>query len=179
MKLIPILFVVFMTNLANANSLYDIKFKSVNTDTKEINLSDYKGKVVLIVNTASKCSFTGQYDGLEELWEKYGPKGLVVIAVPTNDFGGQEPGSNEEIKNFCEVSFNVTFPLSEKVSSKEPNQHQFFSLAKSQFGYIALPKWNFYKYLFDKEGKPVGWFSSLTKPTSPKLVKLIEENLNK
>lgn len=142
-----------------------------------LNLSSYKGKVIMIVNTASLCGFTKQYAELQTLYETYKDRGLVIIAVPSNDFGSQEPGDGEEIKTFCETNFNITFPLTQKVDVKGDKAHPFFIWTHKELGMLSGPKWNFYKYLIDKNGKLIGWFSSFTKPTSKKIINLIEENL--
>jgi glutathione peroxidase len=135
----------------------------------------YQGKVVLMVNTASKCGFTGQYDGLEALYDKYRDRGLVVLGFPSNDFGGQEPGSEEQIQKFCRLTYSVEFPMFEKIHVKKGQAAPLYQYLASQTG--AYPKWNFYKYLIDREGKVVDYYSSITSPESKKLVKAIEKLL--
>ncbi len=154
----------------------DFTFEALDSD-KEIKLSDYKGKAVLVVNTASECGFTSQYKGLQKLWEDYGDKGLVVLGVPSNDFGGQEPGSEEEVKKFCEMRYGVTFPLTAKAVVKGKDAHPFYVYARQKLGFIAAPKWNFHKYLIDARGELVDWFSSATSPDAEKLVKAVQHAL--
>ncbi len=138
-----------------------------------VNLCDaYQGQVILIVNTASKCGFTPQYEGLENLYAKYKDKGLVVLGFPSNDFAGQEPGTEEEIKSFCRLTYSVEFPMFEKVSVKKSTASPLFErLAAAGAPY---PKWNFYKYLIDRDGNLVDYYASITKPQSSKVVKAIE-----
>ena len=154
---------------------FDLNIMSISG--KNIELSEYKNKAVLVVNVASKCGFTKQYSDLQELWEKYRKNGLIVLGVPSNQFGNQEPGTNDEIKKFCEVNFNVNFPMTDKVEVKGENAHQIYLWAKKNYGKSAVPKWNFYKILINKEGKIEDTFSSLTNPTSNKIVSKIEKLL--
>ena len=146
-------------------------------DGKEINLSDFKGRVVLVVNTASKCGFTPQYNGLQNLYEKYKERGLVVLAVPSADFANQEFSNVSQVKEFTDNNFSITFPIAaiSRVSGK--NSHPFYYWANNQVGFIGSPKWNFHKYLIDKNGNLVEWFSSPTKPESSKIINKIEELL--
>jgi glutathione peroxidase len=137
---------------------------------------DYKGRVVLLVNTASLCGFTGQYRGLEELWRKYKDKGLVVLGVPSNDFGGQEPGSKEEIKRFCEATFDVTFPLADKQSVIGPDAHPLYRWAAVQTGPLGTPSWNFHKILIGRDGRVIDWFTAMS-GVGPKLDSAIEAAL--
>ena len=137
---------------------------------------DYKGRVVLLVNTASLCGFTGQYRGLEALWRKYKDKGLVVLGVPSNDFGGQEPGSNEEIKRFCEATFDVTFPLADKQSVIGPDAHPLYRWAATQTGPLGTPSWNFHKILIGRDGRVIDWFTAMS-GVGPKLDSAIEAAL--
>ena len=137
---------------------------------------DYKGRVVLLVNTASLCGFTGQYRGLEELWRKYKDKGLVVLGVPSNDFGGQEPGSKEEIKRFCEATFDVTFPLANKQSVIGPDAHPLYRWAATQTGPLGTPSWNFHKILIGRDGRVIDWFTAMS-GVGPKLDSAIEAAL--
>ena len=138
--------------------------------------ADWKGKVVLLVNTASLCGFTGQYKGLEALWRRYKDKGLVVLGVPSNDFGGQEPGSNEEIKRFCEATFDVTFPLADKQVVTGANAHPLYKWAASQTGALGVPTWNFHKILIGRDGRIVEWFIAAG-GMGPKLERAIEAAL--
>ncbi len=134
----------------------------------------FQGKAVLVVNTASRCGFTPQYAGLQSLWERYRDRGLVVLAVPANDFGRQEPGSNEEIADFCERRFRVTFPITRKATVVGPQAHPLFAWAARVSNGKARPQWNFYKLLIDHNGRLVAWYTSLTKPQSPSLTRRIE-----
>jgi glutathione peroxidase len=131
--------------------------------------------VVLVVNTASKCAFTDQYEGLEALYRRYKDQGFVVLGFPSNDFGNQEPGSEEQIKKFCRLTYSVEFPMFEKVSVKEGAATPLFQRLAEGAG--AYPKWNFYKYLVDRDGRVVDSFSSFIAPESPKLVSAIERLL--
>jgi glutathione peroxidase len=151
---------------------FDLSIKNI--DNKLINLSEYRGKTVLLVNVASKCGFTKQYTGLQELYEKYKDKNFIILGVPSNQFGGQEPGSNEEIKNFCETNFNITFPITDKIDVKGDNAHTIYKWAKENHGISTVPKWNFHKILINKEGKIHDTFGSFTKPLSDKIKKHIE-----
>lgn len=137
-------------------------------------LDDFRGKTLLVVNTASLCGFTHQYADLQALWESYRERGLVVLGVPSNDFGGQEPGTEREIKEFCEVNFNIDFPLTEKVHVKGGDAHPFYQWAVRELGSEAAPRWNFHKYLVSPEGQLVGWFATADSPTSPKVTDAIE-----
>ena len=140
-------------------------------------LSRYNGKAVLIVNTASQCGFTRQYEDLQYLWQRYQDRGLVVLGVPSNDFGGQEPGTESEIKAFCEVNFDVNFPLTERSIVKGSRAHPFYQWAGESFGAMAKPRWNFHKHLVDGDGHLVDWFVSTTGPSSSKLLRAIEKIL--
>ncbi len=151
---------------------FDLSIKSI--DKGLINLSEYRGKIVLLVNVASNCGFTKQYSGLQTLYEKYKDKNFVILGVPSNQFGGQEPGSNDEIKNFCETNFNITFPITDKIDVKGGNAHTIYKWAKENHGNTAVPKWNFHKILINKEGKIHDTFGSFTKPLSDKIKKQIE-----
>jgi glutathione peroxidase len=154
---------------------YEFEFKAI--DGSPLPLSEFKGKEVLIVNTASFCGFTGQYDGLEKLYEKYKDRGLVVLGVPSNDFGEQEPGSETEIKKFCETKFNVNFPLTQKYDVVGDEAHPFYKWALQELGSGAKPRWNFHKYLVAPDGRLVDWFSSITGPSSSRVERAIEKNL--
>ena len=154
---------------------FDHTIKNINNEI--INLDQYKGKTILLVNVASKCGFTKQYTGLQELYEKYRDKDFYVIGVPSNQFGGQEPGSNAEIKNFCETNFNITFPLTDKVDVKGDNAHEIYKWAKKNYGNSAVPKWNFHKILINKDGKIHETFGSFTDPLSKKIITIIENIL--
>jgi len=159
----------------NSKTLFDFKINSINGD--ELNLSDYKGKIFLIVNVASKCGFTNQYTDLQNLYKLYKDRGLVVLAIPSNQFGGQEPASENEIKNFCETNFNITFPMTIKYEVKGKNAHPIYLWAKETYGKSAVPKWNFHKILINKEGKVEHTYASFTSPTSKKIIKKLEKIL--
>ena len=167
----------FFNNAApdNKQSLFDLKINSINGD--EINFSKFKGQTLLLVNVASNCGFTKQYNELQTLFDNYKDKGLVVVGIPSNQFGGQEPGAESEIKDFCETNFNITFPMTSKYNVKGDDAHPIYTWAKETFGRSAIPKWNFHKILVNKEGKVSDSFASFTSPTSKKIVKKIEEIL--
>lgn len=154
---------------------YDFAFESLTGEPMP--LSDYKGKVLLIVNTASKCGFTPQYKGLESLYETYKDKGLVIIGVPSNDFGAQEPGSAADIQHFCQLNYGVTFPMTSKYSVTGRQAHPFYQWAHEVLGFGSAPKWNFHKYLVDRQGRLVDYFGSATAPDADKLVSAIERQL--
>ena len=151
---------------------FDLSIKNINNEI--LNLSEFKGKAVLLVNVASKCGFTKQYAGLQTLYDKYKNKGLIVLGIPSNQFGGQEPSSNDEIKDFCETNFNITFPITDKVDVKGDNANELYKWAKDNFGKSTVPKWNFHKILINKDGKIHDTFSSFTEPLSNKIIKQIE-----
>ena len=123
--------------------------------------ADFSGRVVLLVNTASRCGFTGQYRGLEILWRRYKDRGVVVLGVPSNDFGGQEPGGNDEIKRFCDATFDVTFPLAGKQVVSGPAAHPLYRWAAVQTGTLGTPSWNFHKILIGRDGRLIDWFSAV------------------
>jgi len=152
---------------------YDFKFKDLDGST--LNLSEYKGKVIVVINVASQCGFTNQYEDMQKIWEKYQAKGVVILGVPSNDFGKQEPGSNEDIKNFCEAKFGISFPMTEKVSVKGTEAHPFYIWARENYGKSAIPKWNFHKIIINKDGKIAKTFSSITNPSSNKFIKTLEK----
>ena len=167
----------FFKSSASANyekTFFDLNIESISGET--INFSDFKNKVVLIVNTASYCGFTNQYEELQTLWNKYNKKGLIVLGVPSNSFN-QEKKDSSEIKEFCEVNFNITFPLSSITEVKGNNANELFKWAKTNHGNSAVPKWNFHKILINKEGKVEDTFSSFTKPMSKKIINKIESIL--
>ncbi len=160
-------------------NIYQFSVKDVNGET--VSLENYKGKVLLIVNTASECGFTPQLKGMEALYSEYKDKGVAVLGFPSNDFGGQEPLDGIEIQNFCELNFKTTFPLFEKShvkGSKQSELFQFLSSKKENGAVNSTPKWNFHKYLVDKEGNVVDYFYSITKPDSNKVKKAIDKLLN-
>ena len=153
---------------------YDFKIGSISGDI--IDFSDYRSKVVLIVNTASYCGFTKQYSELQGLWDQYKSKGLIVLGVPSNSFN-QEKKNDEDVKKFCEVNFNISFPLSSITEVKGRNAHELFKWAADNYGKSAIPKWNFHKILINKEGKVENTYSSFTKPLSNKIITKIESIL--
>ena len=168
---------LFFKNTAMANyekKFFDFKIDSI--DGEVLNLDQYKNKVVLLVNTASYCGFTKQYTDLQKLWDQYKSKGLVIIGVPSNSFN-QEKKSEEDVKSFCEVNFNINFPLTSITDVKGDNAHEIFKWAEKNYGKSAVPKWNFHKILINKQGKIEDTFSSFTNPTSNKLIKKIENIL--
>jgi glutathione peroxidase len=156
-------------------SAYDFSFQTL--QSKNFALKDLAGRPLVIVNTASKCGFTPQYKGLEALWRASKEDGLMVIGVPSNDFGKQEPGSHEEIASFCELNYGVDFPMMAKVHVKGPQAHPFFKWAGAEGGFLAKPKWNFFKYLIGKDGQLTEWFSSLTSPDSTKFKSAVAKML--
>ena len=160
---------------AAEGSLLDQEFRRLASD-EVVNLGEsYSGKVVLVVNTASKCGNTPQYDGLEALYQEYGDVGLVVLGFPSNDFFGQEPGTEEEIQEFCRLTYKVKFPMFEKVTVKEGEAHPFFEQLAAAAG--TYPTWNFHKFLIGRDGKLIKEFSPRTKPYNEKLVAEIEAAL--
>lgn len=155
-------------------SLYDVKIKDVNGDNLDLN--QYKGKKILFVNVASKCGFTNQYDGLQELYSKYKNE-LVVIGLPCNQFGEQEPGTEKEIQSFCRANYGVEFPITEKIEVKGEGQHPVYKwlTQKSENGKKdSSVKWNFQKYLVDEQGEFLDYWFSITKPTSSKITKYLK-----
>tara|TARA_B100002051_G_C16667949_1_gene602849 strand:- start:245 stop:790 length:546 start_codon:yes stop_codon:yes gene_type:complete len=177
-----IIFVLIMFSLFTSASnssykklAYEFSFKDL--DGSKLELSEFKNNVIIVTNVASKCGFTSQYEDLQFVWEKYQKKGLIVIGVPSNSFN-QELSSNEEVKNFCEAKFGISFPMTEKVEVKGDNAHPFYKWASNNYGKKAIPKWNFHKIIIDKNGKVYDTFASITNPTSKKFIKSIEKALN-
>ena len=168
---------LFFNNSASANYekiFYDLNIESISGEI--INFGNFKDKVVLVVNTASYCGFTKQYEDLQDLWDKYNKKGLIVLGVPSNSFN-QEKSSNSDVKEFCEVNFNINFPLTTITEVKGENAHELFKWAKDNHGKSAVPKWNFHKILINKEGKIEETFASFTNPMSKKIIKKLEKIL--
>ena len=157
-------------------SAHDFSFPSL-SDDQNIALADFKGKAVLVVNTASRCGLTPQYDGLQALWARYRDQGLVVLGVPSNDFGAQEPGSAEDIADFCSTRFYVDFPMTAKQPVIGASAHPFYQWVLAQAGEAAAPKWNFHKYLIGRDGQLVETFGSRTAPDDQTLVAAIEAAL--
>jgi glutathione peroxidase len=176
--LILMLCVACASLAAQTKSIYDFTMKSI--DGQPVSLGSYSGKVVLLVNVASKCGYTPQYTGLEALYEKYKDRGLVIVGIPANNFASQEPGTNEEIKKFCSNKYNVTFPMMAKVSVLGDDKAPLYayltdSSANPQIG--GDIKWNFTKFLFDRSGKPVARFEPAVTPDSPQVTAAIESAL--
>ena len=169
---------MFFSNSGNAKYekiFFDFNIKSI--EGNEINLENFKNNVILLVNTASYCGFTKQYDGLQKIYEKYKDKGLIVMGVPSNSFN-QEKNEESEIKEFCEVNFNITFPMTSIYDVRGENAHPIYKWAKDNYGKSAVPKWNFHKIIINKDGKIEETFSSLTKPTSNKMLSVLDKLLN-
>ena len=170
--------IFFFKNSALSNYekvFYNFQIESITGEI--INFNEYENKVILLVNTASYCGFTRQYDDLQKLWDQFKTKGLIVLGIPSNSFN-QEKKNNSEIKKFCEINFNINFPLSTLTEVKGNKAHEIFKWAKENHGKSAIPKWNFHKLLINKMGKIEETYSSLTKPTSKKIISKIESLLN-
>ena len=160
---------------AAATTAHDFSFTSI--DGGDVRLADYKGKVILLVNTASMCGFTRQYEGLQSLWSDYKDRGLVVLGVPSDDFGGQELNTAEQVKSFCKLNYGIDFPLADITVVKGPNAHPYYRWIADIHGSLAVPRWNFHKHVIDADGKLVDWFASTTSPTSNRLRNAIETAL--
>ena len=161
--------------LANYDKVFfDFKINSISGE--QIDLGNYKDKVILVVNTASYCGFTNQYNDLQSLWEKYKSEGLIVLGVPSNSFN-QEKKEDSDVKEFCEVNFNINFPMTTITEVKGENSHELFKWAEKNYGQSAIPKWNFHKILINKEGKIEETYNSFTKPMSKKITSKIESLL--
>lgn len=161
-------------------SLYDIEVTTIDGET--VKLEAYKGKTLLIVNTASRCGFTGQYEGLQKLYEDYKDRGLVVLGFPSNDFLGQEPGSNDEIEQFCKLNYGVTFPMFEKITVKGKDQHPLYAYLTSKEtnpDFAGNISWNFNKFLVAPDGKVVARFGSRAKPLDSEVISSINKTLGK
>ena len=156
-------------------SAYDLSFKTI--DGAALPLTTFKDKVVLVVNTASKCGLTPQYDGLEKLYTEYRDRGLVVLGVPCNQFMGQEPGTEQEIQTFCSTTFGIDFPMTSKVDVKDADAHPFYKWAEAELGEPAVPVWNFHKILIGKSGEALQAFGPRTEPQDTGLVAAIEAAL--
>ena len=176
-KLYLLIFMIsFIVTNSNANYeklAYDFSFKDL--DGSKLSLSEFKDKIIIVINVASQCGFTSQYADMQKIWEMYQEKNVVVLGIPSNDFGQQEPGSNKEIKNFCEAKFGITFPMTEKVSVKGNEAHPFYIWAKENHGKSAVPKWNFHKIIIDRTGKVAETFLSTTNPSSKKFRKILDK----
>jgi len=181
MKKIIIFIFVMLSFFTKGNAQYDqlaseFTFSGINGNI--IDIAKYQNKVIVIVNVASRCGFTNQYEDLQKLWINYKNEGLVVVGVPSDNFR-QEPGTNKQIKDFCETTFGIDFPISEKTKVIGKDAHPFFVWAKKNHGGSAVPKWNFHKIIVGKNGKIADTFSSVTNPSSKKFIKTIEEELKK
>ncbi|MFI4918593.1 MAG: glutathione peroxidase [Legionellales bacterium] len=159
------------------DSAYDYSFHTL-VGNKPLALASFKGKVLLVVNTASHCGFTSQYAGLEKLYQQYKDRGLVIIGVPSNDFGKQEPGTSQEIAQFCQLNYGVSFPMTAKEVVSGANAHPFYLWAKKKLGFGSGPKWNFHKYLINRQGELITYYYSTTAPDAPRLVAAVEKALD-
>ncbi len=166
----------FFNNIhASSNgTAYEYSFNGI--DGNLIKLSEYKEKVIVVVNVASRCGYTPQYNDLQKLWTNYKDKDVIIIGIPSNNFK-QEPGSNKEIKDFCETNFGIDFPITEKTNVIGNEAHPFYKWARKDYGIGAIPKWNFHKIIIGKEGNVVETFASFTKPTSSKFIKTIDKQI--
>ena len=176
--LVILIMIFFSKNVASSNYdkvFFDFKINSITGEM--IDLKNYSNKVILLVNTASYCGFTKQYTDLQKLWEKYKSQGLIVLGIPSNSFN-QEKNLDDEVKKFCEVNFNINFPISSITNVKGDNAHKIFKWAKDNYGKQAIPKWNFHKILINKYGKIDDTYTSFTSPTSKKIINKIENLLN-
>lgn len=167
-------FFMFQPAASAPQSAHDFVFQNI--EGGELALSDYAGSAILLVNTASMCGFTPQYEGLQSLWETYRERGLVVIGVPSSDFGRQEYDDAGKIKEFCEINYGIDFPMTEQVRVKGDDAHPYYRWVAGQ-GRMKLPRWNFYKHLIDADGQLVEWFASTTSPNSRKVIDAIEAHL--
>ena len=174
--LVGFVFPAMADNDMSFKSAYEFSFTDINGAPLE--LAQYQGKVIVVVNTASQCGFTNQYDDLQALWEIYGERGLVVLGVPSNQFGGQEPGSNEDIKEFCTTNFNIDFPMTEKEMVVGDQAHPFYQWAADELGARSRPRWNFHKYIVGRDGRLLDYFVSTTSPSSSKFRKAVEYALS-
>jgi len=173
--LLIIMFGLFNKVSANYEKLaHDFSFNGIEGGV--INLNDYKNKVIIVVNVASRCGFTNQYEDLQNLWTNYKDKNLVVIGVPSNNFK-QETGTNKNIKDFCETNFNINFPMTEKMDVIGNNAHPFFTWARENHGKSAIPKWNFHKIIIGKNGRVIDTFASITNPSSKRFISSIDSEI--
>ena len=179
MKKFTLIFIIMISFFSKTQANYDqlaFDFKFNNIDGGTIDLKDYKGKVLVVVNVASRCGFTNQYDDLQKIWTKYKKNNFVIIGVPTNNFK-QEPENNAKIKDFCETNFGIDFPMSEKVDVLGDSAHPFYKWAKLNYGRNAIPKWNFHKIIINRQGKVATTFGSITNPSSKKFINFIENQI--
>lgn len=169
-------FMMVLSASALSGNAHDFTFENI--EGGFLPLAAYRGQTVLVVNTASRCGFTRQYAALQALWQAYRDRGLVVLGVPSDDFGGQEPGEAADIKSFCETNFGIDFPMTDKVQIKGADAHPYYKWVAEQ-GMMKVPRWNFHKHLIDADGNLVDWFASGTKPNAPKVIAAIEKQLQK
>lgn len=155
-------------------SAHSLSFSAISGG--DLPLAQFEGKLLLVVNTASKCGFTPQYQGLEALHQREERHGLVILGVPSNSFGRQEPGTEEQIQSFCSTRYQVSFPMTAKVDIRGKDAHPFYDWIRARAGWRGAPRWNFYKYLISPDGDLIDWFSPMTKPLSAKLARAIEQN---
>jgi len=166
---------IFSTkSMSSDKSFHDFSIESISGG--DISLSDYKNKVVLLVNTASQCGFTPQYAGLQKIYDRYKDDGFVVLGVPSDDFN-QELSSDDDVKKFCEIRYGVNFPLTSIQKIKGDSAHPLYKWISGNTSVIGQPRWNFHKYLISKDGQVINWFSSMTSPTSDGLLKQVEQAL--
>jgi glutathione peroxidase len=161
------------TRVSDGKTAYDFGFTTLKGEA--FPLEPLTGRPLLVVNTASKCGFTPQYAGLAEVWQRHQRDGLVVIGVPSNDFGQQEPGSADEIASFCEINYGVDFPMMAKVPVRGPDAHPLFRWLASEGGFFSRPRWNFYKYVIGRDGRLKAWYASPTKPGSARLARALRQ----
>jgi len=159
------------------DSAYDYSFHTL-VGHNPLPLASFRGKVLIIVNTASKCGFTPQYASLEKLYEQYKDRGFVILGVPSNDFGSQEPGTDQEIEHFCQINYGVSFPMTTKEVVSGKKAHPFYLWAKQKLGFGTAPKWNFHKYLINRKGELIDYFYSTTSPDAPRFVKALKKALD-
>ena len=174
-----VVFLIFMLFSFNSNSsnntFHDFEIESI--EGNNISTSNYKGKVVLLVNTASKCGFTPQYEGLQRLYDRFKDDGFIVLGIPSNDFN-QELSNDEQVKEFCEIRYGVNFPMTKISHVRGDNAHPIYKWISENVSMIGNPKWNFHKYLIGKNGDLINWYSSMTSPLSDSLIKEIETALD-
>ena len=166
---------MFISDNSPNVSAHNFVFKTL--DGGSLSLAKFSGSVVLIVNTASQCGFASQLEELQSLWERYRKDGLIVLGIPSNDFGGQEPGNASEILNYCRDNYGVDFLLTAKTSVKGPDAQPFFLWDQNQLGFLAKPRWNFHKYFLARDGRLDSWYSTMTPPTSDKIIRTVERLL--
>ena len=159
--------------MADGKTAYDFEFSTLRGE--RLDLARFAGLPLLVVNTASKCGFTPQYAGLSDVWKRHAADGLVVIGVPSNDFGQQEPGSSDEIASFCAINYGVDFPMTAKVHVRGPDAHPLFRWLAAEGGFLSRPRWNFYKYLIGRDGRLKHWFASPTKPGSARFGRAVRD----